>query len=155
MFNLMKKKIDIKAPAKGCIIKLEEVDDQAFSGKIVGDGCAIIPEENLICSPVDGEIVLVFKTNHAIAIRSCDGVELLLHIGIDTVELAGNGFQTLVKVGDQVKVGTPLSRIDLNYIKAHAKSIQTPIIITNGFDVVKIEEGNKRVGNTIMRVVKR
>lgn len=153
MFHFIKKKIEIKAPTKCQVIKLEEVTDEAFSKKIVGDGCAIIPQDGLICSPVDGEIILVFRTNHAIGIKSDEGVELLIHMGIDTVELEGKGFESLVKVGDRVKVGMPLSKIDINYIKSSGKSIQTPIVITNGYHVVKVDEGNKKIGDSIMKLV--
>lgn len=153
MINFMKKKIEIKAPVNCTVISLEEVHDEAFSKKIVGDGCAIIPEDNLICSPVDGEVILVFRTNHAIGIKSHEGLELLIHIGIDTVELGGKGFESLVKVGDQVKVGTPLSKIDRDYIVSQGKSIQTPIIITNGYIVTKVEAGKKKLNGTIMKVV--
>lgn len=153
MINLLKKKFEIKAPAKCKVIKLEEVSDEAFSRKIVGDGCAIIPEDNLICSPMDGEVILVFRTNHAIGIKSHEGIELLIHIGIDTVELDGKGFKSLVKVGDQVKVGTPLSKIDLDFIKANGKSIQTPVVITKGCIVTKVKEGQRQLSDTIMKVI--
>lgn len=155
MINFIKKKLEIKAPVDCKVIKLEAVDDQAFSNKVIGDGCAIIPKDNIICSPIEGEVVTIFKTNHAIGLKSKDGVELLIHIGIDTVELKGNGFENLIEVGDKVQVGTPISKVDLDYIIAQGKSIQTPIIVVNNYEIVKIEVGEQKKGNCIMKIVKK
>ncbi|MBV6686170.1 glucose-specific PTS transporter subunit IIBC [Bacillus sp. JRC01] len=119
------------APITGELKDITEVPDQVFSGKMMGDGFAILPEEGMIVSPVDGKIVNVFPTKHALGIESKGGREILIHVGIDTVKLQGEGFESLVKEGDQVEAGQPLLKVDLDFIKANAPSIITPIVFTN------------------------
>lgn len=125
------KDILIHAPVSGKQIPLCQVKDKAFSSKALGEGIAIIPENGHFVSPVDGEIKMIFPTKHAIGILSSEGVELLIHIGIDTVKLEGNHFEILVKNGDEVKVGTPLINADVHKIKQAGYDITTPLIITN------------------------
>jgi glucose PTS system EIICBA or EIICB component len=127
------------SPLKGEIKPISDVPDQVFSGKMMGDGFAIIPAEGMVVSPVDGEIVNLFPTKHAIGIMSDNGREILIHIGIDTVNLKGKGFETLVSENDRVEKGQPLLKIDLDYIKEHATSTITPIVFTN------LAEGEKVV----------
>ncbi|PLR75544.1 PTS glucose transporter subunit IICBA [Bacillus sp. V3-13] len=119
------------SPLKGEIIPITEVPDAVFSGKMMGDGFAIIPTEGTVVSPVDGKIVNLFPTKHAIGILSDAGREILIHIGIDTVNLKGQGFEALVAENDRVKIGQPLLKIDLDYIKDNATSTITPIVFTN------------------------
>jgi len=119
------------SPITGELKDITEVPDQVFSGKMMGDGFAILPEEGMIVSPVDGKIVNVFPTKHALGIESKGGREILIHVGIDTVKLQGEGFESLVKEGDQVEAGQPLLKVDLDFIKANAPSIITPIVFTN------------------------
>ncbi|EDL62468.1 PTS sugar transporter subunit IIA, partial [Bacillus sp. SG-1] len=102
-----------------------------FSQKMMGDGFAILPTEGLIVSPVDGKVVNVFPTKHAIGLESKGGKEVLIHVGIDTVKLQGKGFESLINEGDQVEAGQPLLKVDLDYIKNNAPSTITPIIFTN------------------------
>lgn len=111
----------------------------------MGDGFAIVPAEGTIVSPVDGKIVNLFPTKHAIGILSDSGREILIHVGIDTVNLKGQGFETLVSENDTVKKGQPLLKVDLDYIKEHATSIMTPIVFTNlgeGENIVIKKKGN-------------
>ncbi|MCA1057027.1 glucose-specific PTS transporter subunit IIBC [Rossellomorea aquimaris] len=119
------------APITGEIKDITEVPDQVFSGKMMGDGFAIVPSEGTIVSPVDGKVVNVFPTKHALGLESKGGREVLIHVGIDTVKLEGKGFEALVKEGDQVEAGQPLLEVDLDYIKENAPSIMTPIVFTN------------------------
>ncbi|CAH2715158.1 PTS system glucose-specific EIICBA component [Neobacillus rhizosphaerae] len=119
------------APLKGEIKAITEVPDQVFAGKMMGDGFAIVPAEGMVVSPVNGKIVNLFPTKHAIGILSDGGREILIHVGIDTVNLKGQGFETLVSENDQVEMGQPLLKIDLDYIKEHATSTITPIVFTN------------------------
>jgi glucose PTS system EIICBA or EIICB component len=119
------------APITGEIKDITEVPDQVFSGKMMGDGFAIVPTEGTIVSPITGKVVNVFPTKHAIGLESKAGREVLIHIGIDTVKLEGKGFEALVKEGDQVEAGQPLLEVDLDYIKENAPSIMTPIVFTN------------------------
>lgn len=140
---------DIINPIEGEIIPITEVPDQVFSGKMMGDGFAIIPSEGTVISPVDGEIVNVFPTKHAIGILSKGGKEILIHIGIDTVKLNGNGFEVLVSQGDKVTKGQQLVKIDLHYIRDNAPSTITPVVFTNlkeGQEVVIQKPGKQGKG---------
>ncbi|AGK52090.1 glucose-specific PTS transporter subunit IIBC [Bacillus sp. 1NLA3E] len=119
------------SPIKGEIKPITEVPDAVFSGKMMGDGFAIVPTEGMIVSPVDGKIVNLFPTKHALGILSDSGREILIHVGIDTVNLKGQGFETLVSENDRVVKGQPLLKVDLDFIKQNAPSIITPIVFTN------------------------
>ncbi|MBS4209240.1 glucose-specific PTS transporter subunit IIBC [Bacillus sp. FJAT-50079] len=121
----------IAAPMTGEILPISEVPDAVFSQKMMGDGFAIKPEEGMVVSPVDGKIINVFPTKHAIGIMSDNGREVLIHVGIDTVQLQGEGFEVFVSEGDEVKAGQPLLSVDLDFISEKATSIITPIIFTN------------------------
>ncbi|MDR7003074.1 glucose-specific PTS transporter subunit IIBC [Neobacillus niacini] len=132
-------KDDFVTPLKGEIKPITEVPDQVFAGKMMGDGFAIVPSEGTVVSPVDGKIVNLFPTKHAIGILSDNGREILIHVGIDTVNLKGQGFETLVAENDRVVKGQPLLKVDLDYVKANATSTITPIVFTN------LAEGEKVV----------
>ena len=132
MANQDVKNETIFAPVNGKTTALENVPDPTFSEKMMGDGLAIEPTDGKFVSPVDGEVILTFPTQHAIGIKSKSGVELLIHIGLETVHMDGEGFDVYVKQGDQVKVGDPLITFDLQLIKEKAASHITPVIITNG-----------------------
>jgi glucose-specific phosphotransferase system IIBC component len=119
------------SPLKGEIKPITEVPDQVFAGKMMGDGFAIVPAEGLVVSPVNGKIVNLFPTKHAIGILSDTGREILIHVGIDTVNLKGQGFETLVSEDEIIDQGQPLLKFDINYIKEHASSTITPIVFTN------------------------
>ncbi|MGD6834750.1 PTS sugar transporter subunit IIA [Sutcliffiella halmapala] len=128
------------APITGKVLPLEEVPDPVFAQKMMGDGIAIEPTEGTVVSPVNGEIVQFFPTKHAIGIKSETGVEVLIHVGLETVGMKGEGFEGLVNVGDKVTVGTPLLNFDIELIKEKAKSIVTPIILTNGDILEKVQK---------------
>jgi glucose-specific phosphotransferase system IIA component len=130
----------IKSPARGKRIDLKDVPDALFANKMIGDGFAVYPESKEICSPVDGKIVHIFDTNHAVGLKTDDGLEVLVHIGIDTVKLKGEGFKRIASIGQKVKVGDILIECDLEYLKENAKSIITPVVITNMDQVQKIEQ---------------
>ncbi len=120
------------SPMQGKMIPLEEVPDPIFSGKLVGDGCAFIPDKGELVSPVQGEVIHIYPTMHAIGIRTPEGLEVLMHIGIDTSQLKGGGFfEAFVKEGDEVMPGTLLIRFNIQRIKQEGKSLATPMIITN------------------------
>ncbi|MBE3569429.1 MAG: PTS transporter subunit IIABC [Bacillales bacterium] len=121
----------IISPLKGEIKPLSEVPDPVFAEKMMGDGFAIMPEEGTIVSPVNGKIVNLFPTKHAIGILSDGGKEILIHVGIDTVKLNGEGFEALVNQDDHVEAGQPLLKVDLDLVKSKAPSVITPIIFTN------------------------
>ncbi|WP_147536258.1 glucose-specific PTS transporter subunit IIBC [Bacillus marasmi] len=139
--NDVLKETSIISPIKGEIKPITEVPDAVFSGKMMGDGFAIIPSDGTIVSPVDGKIVNLFPTKHAIGILSNGGREILIHVGIDTVNLKGKGFETLVSENDTVVKGQPLLKVDLDFVKQNAPSIITPIVFTN------LEQGESVVLN--------
>lgn len=126
------KTITIPSPLTGKVTPLSRVPDEGFANKMMGDGIAILPTEGTLYAPDDGEILFIFDTLHALGFKTKDGVALLFHVGIDTVKLNGKGFTVLVQNGQKVKKGTALMTIDLDYLKANAPSIITPILITEG-----------------------
>lgn len=125
----------LAAPVSGKVISLKEVPDQTFSEELLGKGAAIDPEDGVIVSPVDGTIVHLFETKHAVAIKTESGMEILVHIGIDTVKMNGEGFEGFVKDGDVVKKGQKLVEFDLNLVKEKASSPITMLIVTNSEDM--------------------
>jgi PTS system glucose-specific IIA component len=146
MLGFLKRKVrEIKSPVDGQVVALESVDDKVFAQKLVGDGVAIIPMSNVFTAPIDGTISKIFPTNHAYSIKSPKDLEVMVHIGLDTVELEGVGFERLAKEGDEVKAGDPIIQVDLGYIRDHAKDIITPIIISEESDVKEIDKRLKIV----------
>lgn len=145
---------DIYAPGHGEIIPLSEVPDKVFSEKMMGDGVGFIPGKGEIVAPFDGTVKTIFPTKHAIGLESDSGVEVLIHIGIDTVKLNGEGFESLVNADEAVTQGQPLMKINLAYLKENAPSIVTPVIITNLEDKKLTVEDVKEVdpGKTIMKI---
>lgn len=127
-----KKEIKIFAPVKGKIIPIEEVPDDVFSQKILGDGIAIKPHEGKIYSPIDGEIVAITDSLHAYGIKAENGLEILIHFGLDTVKLNGEGFSPCIKMGDKVKKGDLLSEVDLEFLEKSGINTITPVIICGG-----------------------
>jgi glucose-specific phosphotransferase system IIA component len=131
MFGIFKKSLEIIAPISGKVIDLSEVPDKVFAEKMAGDGVGIDSTGDTVVAPVDGTVVLIFKTNHAFAMRLDNGIELLIHIGIDTVELEGVGFERLIEEGIKVKMGEPVIKIDRSFITQKGYSLVTPVLITN------------------------
>lgn len=125
------KNIEIFAPITGEFVDIEDIPDPVFAQKMMGEGFAIKPSEGVVVSPIDGKVDNVFPTSHALGLKADNGLELLIHIGLDTVQLNGEGFKVLVESGDSVSVGDPLVEFDLDYIDQNAKSTISPIIITN------------------------
>lgn len=145
----------IKAPLSGKVLKLEQIKDPAFSSGMLGKGLAIDPADGKVCSPVDGKISMLFDTCHAVGITSDKGVEILIHIGMDTVELKGKGFISHIKNGDRVKAGQDLIDVDLDFVRAEGYEIVTPIVVTNGDALKSIKETeNNEVnqGDELLRV---
>lgn len=150
-------KINILAPIKGKILEIEKVEDKVFSSKQLGDGLAIIPEEGKVYAPFDGYVSMLFPTLHAISLESKDGVEILIHIGIDTVKLGGEHFKSYVKTGDIVKQGDLLLEFDIEKIKEKGYVLETPIILTNSvnyLDIVKTDKENIENKDDIMVLLK-
>ena len=142
MFNIFgsdDEKVELLAPLTGEVLPLSEVPDEVFAAKTVGDGVAIKPTGNILVAPVDGVIKQLFPTKHALGIETESGLELLIHIGINTVELDGEGFEKLADKGDEINVGDELIKFDLDYIEENATSIITPVVITNKDDIESFE----------------
>ena len=159
LFDIFKKKektiVTIYSPLNGKVIELKEVPDEAFAQKMVGDGCAIEPDKGVICSPIDGQLMNIFPTNHAIIFETVDGLEMIVHFGIDTVKLDGKGFQKLREPG-AIKVGDEIVKYNLDEIKDGVPSTRSPIIINNMEKVEKIEVLSLgkivKIGEPIMKV---
>jgi PTS system N-acetylglucosamine-specific IIC component len=135
-------------PIEGEIIPITEVEDPVFSEKMMGDGFAIVPANGSVVSPVDGEIMSVFPTKHAIGIKSKEGYEILIHVGLETVNLKGKGFTVHVKEGDQILKGTEILTFDLDYIKKSAPSTVTPVIFTNTTNITLKKKGKVKQGDS-------
>ena len=159
LFDIFKKKektiVTIYSPMNGKVIELKEVPDEAFAQKMVGDGCAIEPDKGIICSPIDGQLMNIFPTNHAIIFETIDGLEMIVHFGIDTVKLDGKGFQKLREPGP-IKIGDEIVKYDLDDIKDGVPSTRSPIIINNMEKVDKIEVLSLgkivKIGEPIMKI---
>jgi PTS system glucose-specific IIA component len=149
------KRTKIIAPISGKIIPIEKVPDVVFSKKIVGDGLAIKPTSKYIVSPINGKLGTIFKTLHAFSIESISGIQIFVHFGIDTVKLQGNGFKSYAKEGQKVKVGDVILKVDLELLKKTAKSLITPVIISNieKFKIIEKKEGATIAGKSVIMYV--
>jgi PTS system, glucose subfamily, IIA component len=151
-----RKKIDeFVSPANGELIHLDKVSDPVFSQKLMGDGFAVTPSDNEIVAPIGGVVGTVFPTKHALMITSDHGLEVMLHLGIDTVELDGKPFETFVKENDNVTAGQKLATMDLEQVKAAGKDIPIMTIVTNS-DAVKemsdFDEKSVSAGDPALKV---
>ena len=132
------KTVTISSPIKGVAADLSTAPDEAFAGRMMGDGAVVTPEDAIVRAPEDGEVCFVFDTKHAIGFQTDSGLGLLIHVGIDTVKLNGQGFEVYVENGQKVKKGDPMIKLDLAYIKENAPSIVTPVLCTELEDNQKI-----------------
>ncbi|EMF0425469.1 PTS glucose transporter subunit IIA [Enterococcus hirae] len=148
---------NLKSPLSGKVLPLSDVPDKVFSSGAMGKGLAIDPEKGELIAPADGEITTIFPTGHAVGLTTKDGIEILMHIGMDTVELEGQGFETFVKQGDQVKAGDLLVRFDIEAIKTAGYSVITPIVITNTehfADVLELNQEELIASEDFLAIVK-
>ena len=127
----VEEEITVYSPLKGTVIPLDQVEDEAFSSGVLGKGTAVIPEEGVLWAPADGTISAMFPTGHAIGMVTESGAEVLMHVGMDTVKLNGEGFKPLIKAGDQVRKGQPLLEFDMKLIQETGYSLVTPVLVTN------------------------
>lgn len=150
-----KQRLEIFAPIEGKIVPLKDVPDPVFSERMMGEGIAIMPVKGNVFAPVEGTVILVAETKHAISIRANDGTELFIHIGLETVSLKGQGLSSCVAVGDEVTIGQLLVEVDWTYLQEHAQSIITPIVITNRKDKnIHLEMAEQSlVGKTLLMTV--
>ena len=147
--------VTIVSPVNGKAVPIIEVPDPVFADKILGDGIAVIPEDGTFLCPVDGEVASVAESLHAIGFTTDDGLEVLMHIGLDTVKLNGEGFTVHVNVGDKVKKGDLIAEVNLDFIKEQGLNTITPVVICDGVDdkQVAFREGNIEAGKTAIAVV--
>lgn len=145
------------SPMSGDIVSLTEVPDPVFSQKMMGDGIAVNPAEGKVVAPIDAKVLNVFPTKHAIGLEAAGGLELLIHVGLDTVNMKGEGFDVKVSEGDQVKKGDVLLTYSLELVREKAASVMTPMIVSNG-DIVKQMEKHENVtavaGETTVLTIK-
>jgi len=150
--------VALHSVAKGSYIPLEDVPDEVFSSKMMGDGFAINSVDGTVYAPVSGTVTTVFPSKHAIGIQTTNGVEVLVHMGIDTVSLDGKGFDVAVKAGDKVTADTKIAQMDLDYIHSQKKETMIIVVITNMDRVLKFSgerdlEGQHQAGALLERAL--
>lgn len=144
---------ELVSPLDGELLPLSEVKDEVFSSGAMGEGVAIEPSQGVLHAPANGRVVMTFPTGHAIGMKTKDGAEILMHIGMDTVNLQGKGFETLVDKGDEVKAGDELVKFDIDEIHSAGYIVTTPIVVTNSKDyekVLVVRQGEVKVGQEIL-----
>lgn len=139
-------------PLSGKAMKLSEVEDQVFSQGMMGDGFAVELSDGNVVAPFDGEVVMTFPTGHAYGLRNSEGIEVLIHIGMDTVEMHGDGFVSLVKAGDIVKKGDIIAKVDLAKVKQANKSLVSPVVFTSQQKVELLKEGDVKANEEIIEI---
>jgi len=151
------KEFEVLSPMSGRAIRLETVQDEAFAEKMLGDGAAVVPENGMIFSPVSGVVADITDTKHAFCITTHDGVDILLHVGINTVNLKGEGFCVLVKSGDTVAAGDKLAEVNLDLLTKHGMPFDTPVLLTEPehFEITRFGTGNLRGGSDVLFAYKK
>ena len=145
----------IKSPMTGTVIPLSEVPDEAFAGKMMGDGAAVIPDDEYVYAPADGTVTFVFPTKHAIGFQTDGGHEMLIHVGIDTVSLSGDSFEAFVHDGDHVRTGDKLLKADIQKIKDKVPSLASPVLFTDLPDCLEVhilKRGKIRSGEPFLEL---
>lgn len=157
MFEKNAKTISLKAVEDGRTIPMDEVNDQTFAQELLGPGIAIVPSNGTVVSPINGTIATVMDTKHAVCIQGEDGLELIVHAGLDTVDLNGKYYQTYKEIGDQVKAGDVLLEFDLEEITKAGYDVTTPIVITNlgDYKITKCLTGQQvKAGEEVIQLTK-
>ena len=153
IFKSKKKVYELYSPVNGKSVDLSDVPDKVFANKLMGDGIAFNLEDSLVCAPCDGELTMLTPTRHAFGIKADNGAEILVHIGLDTVNLNGEGFKVIAVQGKRLKKGTPIIEVDLELLKQKGFDLTTPMIVTNGSEFeLKIEpvEQQVSIGETLV-----
>jgi PTS system glucose-specific IIA component len=150
MFGFLKgKKVDVYAPAEGPLLDITAVPDNVFSQKMLGDGFAVEPQDDTIYAPAEGKVIQVADTHHAVVL-DCSGVQVMIHVGLDTVALNGHGFKLCISEGDVVKKGTPLLQFDRAYIQSQGKPLTTVVAILNADEVVAALDKQWNCGEPVL-----
>ncbi len=159
MLGLFHKKQEqtVLSPMSGYAKKIDAVADEAFAEKMLGDGAAVVPDKGEIYSPVNGVLADITDTKHAFCITAKDGTDILLHVGINTVNLKGEGFTVFKKAGDSVRAGEKLAEVDLELLKKHGMPFDTPVLLTEPehFEIVRISDGRLRGGTDVLFTYKK
>ena len=151
----MDARIIISSPMSGIAAKLSTAPDEAFAEGMMGDGAVVTPADPIVRAPEDGEVSFVFDTKHAIGFVTGSGIQLLIHVGIDTVKLNGEGFEVYVENGQKVKKGEPLMKLDMEYLRENAPSLASPVVCTELAEnrrVRLLKEGEIRAGEALFAV---
>ena len=146
--------IDVLAPLDGTVVELESVPDEVFAQKMVGDGLAINPSGEVAVAPVSGVLAKLFPGGHAFGIEASDGVELIVHLGLDTIELKGEGFEKLAVEGQRVAAGTPIVRFDRAAIERLGKVMLSPVVSTGSGTIVYCASGTVQAGHDVLFVLR-
>lgn len=154
IFGRKKKATEVMSPVAGDIRKIEDVPDPVFAQKVLGDGFAVEPSDGRFVAPFAGELILLAETLHAYAIRSDEGVEVLVHIGIDTVKLKGEGFSSTATAGSRVAAGDVIVTVDLAAVAPKVPSMMTPVILTNGTEFTVSDMDYKASGGPVVTLTK-
>ena len=150
----MMAELDILAPLDGTVVDLEKVPDEVFAQKMVGDGVAIDPSGEIAVAPVAGTLVKLFPGGHAFGIAADNGIELIVHLGLDTIELEGAGFENIATEGQVVQIGTPIVRFDRATIERMDKIMLSPVVSTGNGTIVRRASGEVRAGQDVLFVLK-
>lgn len=145
--------IDVLAPLDGTVVDLEAVPDEVFAQKMVGDGIAIDPSGQVAVAPVTGTLVKLFTGGHAFGIATSGGVELIVHLGLDTIEMKGEGFGKIAVEGQEVQVGTPIVRFDRAVVERMGKVMISPVVSTGSGTIVRRASGTVRAGLDVLFVL--
>lgn len=147
----------LSSPLQGKVLPLNQVKDEVFATGVLGQGLAVVPEKGELYAPADATVEMIPESRHAVSLTTADGAELLIHIGMDTVQLEGKGFEPQVRQGDKVKKGQLLMKFDLNAIKKAGFDVTTPVVVTNAdeFDIAPMAEGAATVGAALMKLTKK
>lgn len=146
-------RIRVLAPLDGKVVELENVPDPVFAQKMVGDGVAIDPTGDTSLAPVAGKLVKLFPGGHAFGISMGNGVELIVHLGLDTVELKGSGFQNIATEGQDVRAGAPITRFDRAMIEQHGRAMISPVVSVGEGRIVERASGSVRAGRDVLFVI--
>ena len=149
--------LEIASPIKGRVLKLESVKDAAFASGVLGKGAAVLPEEGKVYAPASGVVSALFPTLHALGIETDDGVQILIHIGLDTVQLNVEGFEAMIKQGDRIEKGQLLITFDKEFIESKGYCVETPVLVSNSddfLDVVETREEYAAEGDLLLNVLK-
>ena len=146
-------KIEVLAPLDGTVVDLESVPDEVFAQKMAGDGVAIAPSGRVAVAPVTGDLVKLFPGGHAFGISTSEGVELIVHIGLDTVELKGEGFENIATEGQEVQAGTPIVSFDRATVERRGKVMLSPVVSSGAGTIVRRASGTVRAGRDVLFVL--